>query len=102
MAADILGLSFAAFIVLGGVVGYAKANSVASLASGLAFGALLALAAQLAANNSKNYSLLPVVVCLALAGVMGSRFLESRKFMPAGMVAATSLAMAIRYGIRFL
>ncbi|KAJ1795781.1 Transmembrane protein 14C [Coemansia sp. RSA 2399] len=102
MAFDSLGLFFAAFVALGGAIGYFKSNSVASLASGLIFGALISLSAQLAAGNSKRYNLAPATVCLILFVVMGSRFMNSRKFMPAGMVAATSLFMVIRYALRFI
>ncbi|KAJ2140162.1 Transmembrane protein 14C, partial [Coemansia sp. RSA 678] len=84
----------------GGAVGYFKSGSVASLVSGLVFGALISFSAQLAAGNSKSYSLLPAILCLVLCLVMGNRFLNSKKFMPAGMVATTSLLMVIRYVLK--
>ncbi|KAJ2461009.1 Transmembrane protein 14C [Coemansia sp. RSA 2424] len=104
MPADILGLSFAAFIALGGLIGYLKSNSTASLASGLLFGVLLALSSQFAAGAtaSKIANVLPAAICVVLFLVMGSRFLGSKKFMPAGMVATTSLLMAIRYAAKAL
>ncbi|KAI9504261.1 Transmembrane protein 14C [Coemansia spiralis] len=101
MPLDLLGLAFATFVALGGAIGYLKSNSVASLVSGLVFGALISLSAQLAAGNAKNYNLAPAAVCLVLFLVMGSRFMNSKKLMPAGMVAAASLFMTIRYALRF-
>ncbi|KAJ2076886.1 Transmembrane protein 14C [Coemansia sp. RSA 988] len=100
MTADYLGLLFSAFIALGGVIGYFKSNSIASLVSGLVFGMLISLSAQYASGQPKGYSLLPAALCLVLCFVMGSRFLKSKKFMPAGMVAATSLLMATRYVLK--
>ncbi|KAJ1845532.1 Transmembrane protein 14C [Coemansia sp. RSA 2611] len=100
MSTDYIGLAFAALVAVGGAVGYFKSSSVASLVSGLAFGALISLSVQLAAGNSKSYSLLPASLCLILCLVMGGRFLDSKKFMPAGMVAATSLVMAVRYALK--
>ncbi|KAJ2007617.1 Transmembrane protein 14C [Coemansia thaxteri] len=103
MPLDILGLSFAVFIALGGVVGYLKSNSTASLASGLVFCALISLSVQFAAGASfKSANVLPACICAVLFLVMGARFQESRKVMPAGMVAATSLLMAARYGLKAL
>ncbi|KAJ2160513.1 Transmembrane protein 14C [Coemansia sp. RSA 552] len=100
MAIDFAGLAFATLIAVGGAIGYFKSGSMASLVSGLVFGALISLSAQFAAGNSKSYSLLPALLCLVLGLVMGSRFLHSKKFMPAGMVASTSLVMAIRYVLK--
>ncbi|KAJ1769140.1 Transmembrane protein 14C [Coemansia sp. RSA 1813] len=100
MAFDTLGVFFAAFVALGGAIGYFKSSSVASLVSGLVFGALISLSAQLAVGNSKGYNLAPAIVCFILFVVMGSRFMNSKKFMPAGMVAATSLLMMLRYALR--
>ncbi|PIA17002.1 TMEM14-domain-containing protein [Coemansia reversa NRRL 1564] len=97
MTVDYFGLAFSVFIALGGLIGYLKSNSIASLVTGLSFGALISLTAQFASGQPKGYSLLPAALCLVLCLVMGSRFLESKKFMPAGMVAATSLLMTIRY-----
>ncbi|KAJ2864606.1 Transmembrane protein 14C [Coemansia aciculifera] len=104
MPVDILGLSFAAFIALGGVIGYLKSNSTASLASGLIFGALISLSAQFAASAgaSKSANIIPAALCVVLFLVMGSRFMNSKKFMPAGMVAVTSLLMAIRFAAKTL
>ncbi|KAJ2848402.1 Transmembrane protein 14C [Coemansia brasiliensis] len=99
---DYLGLAFAALIAVGGAIGYFKSNSVASLVSGLVFGALISLSAQLAAGNSRSYSLLPAGMCLILFLVMAGRFISSKKFMPAGMVAITSLFMVIRYALKAL
>ncbi|KAM4605751.1 transmembrane protein 14C-like [Polymixia lowei] len=92
MAIDWIGFSYAALVSSGGIVGFFKAGSVASLAAGLLFGVLAAIGAYLTSRNAKN-----VWVSLGTSGtlavVMGMRFLNSWKFMPAGLMALTSVLM---------
>ncbi|KAM6918151.1 transmembrane protein 14C-like [Xenentodon cancila] len=89
MAVDWIGLCYAALVSAGGVAGYVKAGSAASLAAGLLFGLLAAVGALLTPRN-------PKVVWLSfgtagtLSVVMGMRFLSSWKFMPAGLMTLVS------------
>ncbi|AWP03728.1 putative transmembrane protein 14C-like [Scophthalmus maximus] len=94
MALDWIGLSYSVLVTAGGIVGYVKAGSAASLAAGLLFGLLAAVGAYLASQDPKNVWLsLGTSGCLAV--VMGLRFLSSWKFMPAGlMTLASGLMMA--------
>ncbi|XP_038575167.1 transmembrane protein 14C-like isoform X1 [Micropterus salmoides] len=89
MAVDWIGFSYAALLVTGGILGYVKAGSIISLASGLLFGLLAAVGAFLVSQNPKN-----VWLSLGTSGtlvvVMGLRFLNSWKFMPAGLMALAS------------
>ncbi|KAJ1971691.1 Transmembrane protein 14C [Dimargaris verticillata] len=98
---DYVGFAYAALVFVGGVVGYAKAGSVVSLASGVIMGSLMAMAAKLTSNDSDD-AVLAFGVSLTLLLVMGYRFYATGKFMPAGLVSLLSLAMAIRYGARVL
>ncbi|XP_075877850.1 transmembrane protein 14C-like [Nelusetta ayraudi] len=101
MAVDWVGFSYALLVSAGGVMGYAKAGSVTSLAAGLFFGLLAAVGAYLASQNPKN-----VWLSLGTSGtltvVMGLRFLNSGKFMPAGLMTLVSGLMLVRllYGIQ--
>jgi uncharacterized membrane protein (UPF0136 family) len=61
------------------------AGSVASLGAGLLFGSLLCYGAYQTSQNPNNYLLL-LGTSVALGGLMGYRFYNSRKFMPAGLV----------------
>ncbi|XP_062337196.1 transmembrane protein 14C-like [Osmerus eperlanus] len=92
MAIDWIGFCYAAFVSSGGIIGYVKAGSVASLVAGLVFGVLAGIGAYLISQDSKN-----VWVLLGTSGslsvVMGMRFLNSWKFMPAGLMAGTSVLM---------
>ncbi|MBN3298972.1 transmembrane protein 14C [Amia ocellicauda] len=101
MSVDWVGFGYAALVASGGIIGYVKAGSVPSLAAGLVFGGLAGLGAYQISQNPKN-----VWVSLAasgtLAGVMGMRFFNSGKFMPAGLIAGASLLMVGRIGVKML
>ncbi|XP_030219990.1 transmembrane protein 14C-like [Gadus morhua] len=92
MAIDWIGFGYAALVVSGGVVGFIKAGSVASLVAGLVFGVLAGFGAYLTSRNSQNVWV-SLGISGALAVVMGLRFFNSWKFMPAGLMALTSLLM---------
>lgn len=74
-------------------------GSAASLGMGLAFGGVLGFGAYQTSVNPNNYYL-GLGTSAVLAGVMGHRFMNSGKFMPAGLVATLSIAMVIRYAAR--
>ncbi|CAG0883983.1 unnamed protein product [Darwinula stevensoni] len=83
---DFLGFGYAAVVAVGGLIGYVKAGSIPSLAAGLAFGGILGAGAYMTSqDNSKVY--FPLITSIALTGLMGYRFYNSGKFMPAGLVA---------------
>ncbi|XP_012872181.1 PREDICTED: transmembrane protein 14C [Dipodomys ordii] len=96
-----VGFGYAALVATGGIVGYAKAGSVPSLVAGLFFGGLAGLGAYQLSQDPRN-----VWVFLAtsgtLAGIMGMRFYNSGKFMPAGLIAGASLLMVAKLGINML
>jgi uncharacterized membrane protein (UPF0136 family) len=80
-------LSFA-----GGVMGFARARSQASLLAGGTAGALLLLAGYLLGTASAMIGLiLGILVSVLLAGRFVPSFLKTKKPLPAGMMAALSL-----------
>lgn len=79
--------------VVGGFMGFKKAGSKASLIAGAGSGAALLIAAGLTASGYFTAGLaLGGVTCLALAGRFIPGYLRSRKVMPAGVMAALSVA----------
>lgn len=83
-------------MVIGGVMGFVKARSKASLIASVAFGAILSLFA---------LDILPfqhhVWVLLFLLVFFGMRLAKSKKMMPNGMmVILTVLALALPYLFR--
>jgi uncharacterized membrane protein (UPF0136 family) len=94
-------LNYAAggFVCVGGFAGYMKSASTASLAGGLGAGLPLLCAGYLITSGSDfEGHALGCASGSVLAGGMGSRFLRSGKFMPAGMVASVALLTAIYNG----
>src|ERR1041384_6295945 len=82
---------YGALVLVGGVVGYAKARSVPSLISGAVFGvAFICLGFGILRERSPA-SLWATILAAVLAVLMGARFAKTRKFMPAGLIAALSI-----------
>ncbi|KAI4806792.1 hypothetical protein KUCAC02_017591 [Chaenocephalus aceratus] len=101
MSVDWVGYGYAALIASGGVIGYVKAGSVPSLAAGVVFGGLAGFGAYQISNDPKQVWV-SLATSGALTGVMGKRFYGSRKFMPAGLMAAASLVMVGKLGLSLL
>lgn len=84
-----LNLGLGGLVIAGGTYGYFKKGSTPSLIAGLSVGSLLMGSGYLIAATDRVYE----GHCLAtassglLALAMGSRFVSTGKFMPAGMVA---------------
>lgn len=70
-----------------------------SLGTGVLFGGALALGAWQVSHNPSNYSL-QLATSAILAGIMGYRFYNTGKAMPAGMICAMSLAMIVRIAMK--
>ncbi|XP_008803636.1 protein FATTY ACID EXPORT 5-like isoform X2 [Phoenix dactylifera] len=93
-------IPYGLLILVGGLVGYARRGSTASLAGGAGSGLLLLLAGFVSLKafekrrNSSLALILETVCALILAYVMGQRYLETFKIMPAGVVAALSALMS--------
>ena len=73
---------FGAFVVFGGVMGYVKAASKASLIAGSITGGLLLLSAFLIAREVTAGAILGIVVSLLLIGQFGPSLLKKVKVMP--------------------
>lgn len=101
MSVDWVGYGYATIIASGGVVGYVKAGSVPSLAAGLLFGGLAGFGAYQTSNDPNNVWV-SLATSGALTGIMGKRFYGSRKFMPAGLMAAASLLMVGKLSLALL
>ena len=80
--AGVGGLTFA-----GGLMGFITKGSKASLIAGSTFGGLMLLSASLISAKNKKGNTLGSVVGGMLCYVMGKKFLISKKFMPAGLIA---------------
>jgi uncharacterized membrane protein (UPF0136 family) len=83
---------FGVLTVVGGVMGFVKAKSNASLIAGGISGVLLLVAGYLMGSANLQIGLiLGLVVCVALAGRFVPSYLKTKKAMPAGMMAVLSV-----------
>ncbi|KAL6256865.1 hypothetical protein P5V15_011800 [Pogonomyrmex californicus] len=100
MPFDIPAFAYAAVVAGGGVLGYVKSNSIPSLAAGLLFGSILGYGAYQTSQDPTNVAVF-LGTSTALGGLMGYRFYNSGKIMPAGIIAVISAAMIIRTVTRY-
>jgi uncharacterized membrane protein (UPF0136 family) len=87
---------YALLVFVGGVIGYVKAKSRASLIAGLGFSLLLGVASSLVSSGSIRLGAgLATVTALALIGRFLPAFLKTKKVMPAGVVAALGVIVLV-------
>ncbi len=87
--------SFAALTIAGGVMGFVKAGSTASIVAGGISGVLIIVAALLLKTNLVAGLVLGGIVALALAGWFAPAYFSTHKFMPAGMMAILSVIAVV-------
>ncbi|MEP6822379.1 MAG: TMEM14 family protein [Chthoniobacterales bacterium] len=89
--AKIYFILFGLLTIAGGIMGFVKAGSTASIIAGSISGILLLMAAFLLPGNLVAGLVLGGVVSLLLAGRFLPAFLKTHAFMPAGMMAILSV-----------
>ena len=89
-----LNLTVGGLTIVGGVIGYMKKGSHISLIAGLSMGSLLLTSGYMIAKTDYTYE--AHVLAGATSGIMsiamGHRFMQTMKFMPAGIVATIGTA----------
>ena len=90
-AARIYFIVFGALTIIGGIVGYIKAGSVASIIAGSITGVLLLVAAFLLPEHRMVGLATALIVSLLLAAQFLPKFLRSGRVMPAGMMSILSV-----------
>ncbi len=89
--AKIYFIIFGLLTIAGGIMGYVKAGSTASIIAGSISGALLLLAAFLLPNYFAVGLGLAALVSILLAGRFVPAFLKSGAFMPGGLMSILSV-----------
>ncbi|XP_040171218.1 transmembrane protein 14A-like [Anopheles arabiensis] len=102
---DFVGIVFALLVAIGGIVGYKRAGSTASLYAGLVFG--VAIGAGAWCNSLQQpFPYVQFVVLFLLIVVMMIRFYKTRAFMPPGLILLLSLCVLVwtifMYGDSFM
>ena len=89
--AKIYFIIFGLLTIVGGVIGYVKAGSTASIVAGAISGIALIVAAYLLPGNVALSLIIAGVVSIALAGRFIPAFIKTGKVMPAGLMAILSV-----------
>jgi uncharacterized membrane protein (UPF0136 family) len=90
-AAKIYFIVFGVLTIAGGVVGYVKADSVASIIAGSITGILLIVAAFLLPKHRAIGLATAFIISLLLAAQFAPKFLRTGRVMPAGMMSILSV-----------
>jgi uncharacterized membrane protein (UPF0136 family) len=90
-AAKIYFIVFGILTVVGGLVGYVKAGSVASIIAGSITGVLLLVAAFLLPEHRAIGLATAFIVSLLLAAQFVPKFIRTGRVMPAGMMSILSI-----------
>jgi uncharacterized membrane protein (UPF0136 family) len=90
-AAKIYFIVFGLLTIVGGIVGYVKAGSVASIVAGSITGVLLLVAAFLLPEHRTAGLVTALIVSLLLAAQFVPKFLRSGTVMPAGVMSVLSV-----------
>jgi uncharacterized membrane protein (UPF0136 family) len=90
-AAKIYFIIFGLLTIVGGIIGYVKAGSVASIIAGAITGILLIVAAFLLPEHRVAGLATALIVSLLLAGQFAPKFFRTGKIMPAGVMSVLSV-----------
>jgi uncharacterized membrane protein (UPF0136 family) len=90
-SAKIYFIVFGALTILGGIVGYVKAGSVASIIAGSITGVLLLVAAFLLPEHRMAGLAIALIVSLLLAAQFMPKLLRTGRIMPAGIMSLLSV-----------
>ena len=90
---------YAVLVLVGGIIGFVKANSRASLIAGIVSAALLGVAASLVASGAVRLGAgLGALAAIALIARFLPAFSKTKKLMPAGLVVAMG-ALTLALGV---
>jgi uncharacterized membrane protein (UPF0136 family) len=90
-AAKIYFIVFGVLTILGGIVGYVKAGSVASIIAGSLAGVLLLVAAFLLPKHEMAGLATGLIVSLLLLGYFVPKYFRTGSVMPAGLMSVLSV-----------
>jgi uncharacterized membrane protein (UPF0136 family) len=90
---------YGTIMILGGIAGYVKVGSKASLLAGVGMGLALLATGYGVWQGSEHSLVAAEVIALLLVVLFAVRYAKSRRFMPAGMLAILSLLAVVMFGM---
>src|SRR5437870_10080861 len=94
-AAKIYFIAFGVLTIVGGIIGYVKAGSVASIIAGAVTGVLLLVAAFLLPEHRAAGLATAFIISLLLAAQFVPKFLRTGRVMPAVIMSVLSVFVSI-------
>jgi len=89
---------YGVIMILGGIMGFVKVGSKASLISGVGMGLGLIASGYGVSRGSYDSLVVAEVIAALLVVIFAIRFAKTRRIMPVGMLAILSLAAAVVFG----
>jgi uncharacterized membrane protein (UPF0136 family) len=89
---------YGAIMILGGIMGFVKVGSKASLISGVGMGLALLASGYGVSRGSYDSLVVAEVIAALLLVLFAIRFAKTRRIMPVGMLAILSLAAVAIFG----
>ena len=86
-------------MILGGIAGFVKVGSKASLISGVGFGLVLLVSGFGVWQGSQNCLVGAEIIALLLVVLFAIRYAKKRRFMPAGVLAILSVVAAVIFAL---
>ncbi|HTS16723.1 MAG TPA: TMEM14 family protein [Verrucomicrobiae bacterium] len=86
---------YGVIMILGGIAGFVRVGSKASLISGVGFGLALLASGFGVWQGSQDSLLAAIVIALLLVVLFAIRYAKKRRFMPAGMLAVLSVVAVV-------
>jgi uncharacterized membrane protein (UPF0136 family) len=87
--------AYAVLMAMGGVIGYVKVGSKASLLSGTGFGLLLLFSGYGVWLGYRESLVASIVITALLVVIFAVRVVKTRRFIPAGVLALLSVATLV-------
>jgi uncharacterized membrane protein (UPF0136 family) len=91
--------AYGVIMILGGIMGYVKVRSKASLLSGVGMGLALLASGYGVWQGSRESLVVSVVIAALLVVLFAIRLAKTRRFMPLGVLAILSLAAVVIFGM---
>jgi uncharacterized membrane protein (UPF0136 family) len=89
---------YGVIIILGGIMGFVKVGSKASLISGVGMGLALLVCGYGVSRGSVDSLMVAVVIAALLLVIFAIRFAKTKRFMPGGLLAILSLLAVAIFG----
>lgn len=90
---------YGVIMILGGIAGFVRVGSKASLISGVGFGLVLLVCGFGVWNGLQSNLVAAEVIALLLVVLFAMRYAKKQRFMPAGMLAVLSLVAAVLFAL---